>query len=80
MLEFWKSKWWTDIMIGVTGWENDWVDNLVSKEYKWDFTEISVKHISIKNNFGKYEYMSYILSSLVWGCYTADLDIICYPF
>jgi hypothetical protein len=41
MLEFWKSKWWTDIMIGVTGWENDWVDNLVSKEYKGDYRNFS---------------------------------------
>jgi hypothetical protein len=42
---------------------NDWVDNLVSKEYKGNSAEISGKlyiYIYIKNY--SYEYISYILS------------------
>ena len=53
----------TNIVIDVTGLRNDWVDNLVSKEYKGNSAEISGKlyiYIYIKNC--SYEYISYILS------------------
>jgi hypothetical protein len=33
---------------------NNWVDNLVSKEYKGNSVKISVKHISIKKKIGNY--------------------------
>jgi len=40
---------------------NDWVDNLVSKEYKGSSAEISGKLYIYKKNCS-YEYISYILS------------------
>jgi len=55
-------------VIDVTGWENNWVDNLVSKKYKGNSTEISRKYID-KKKIDNYEYMSYNLSLQVWDCY-----------
>jgi hypothetical protein len=41
---------------------NDWVDNLVSKEYKGNSAEISGKLYIYKKTNCSYEYISYILS------------------
>jgi hypothetical protein len=68
MLEFWKSKWWDRYCDWCYRLRNDWVDNLVSKEYKENSTEISGKYID-KKKFDNYEYMSYNLSLQIWDCY-----------
>jgi len=41
MLEFFKSKWWDEYCDWCYRLRNDWVDNLVSKEYKGNSVEIS---------------------------------------
>jgi hypothetical protein len=41
MLKFLKSKWWDEYCDWCYRLRNDWVDNLVSKEYKENFAEIS---------------------------------------
>ena len=59
MLEFFKSKWWDEYCDWCYRLINDWVDNLISKEYKGNSVEI-LEYIYIK--FGNYKYISYILS------------------
>jgi len=57
MLEFLKSKWWDEYCDWCYRLRNDWVDNLVSKEYKENSAEISEKLYIYKKKFGNYEYV-----------------------
>ena len=65
MLEFLKSKWWDKYCDWCYMLRNDWVDNLVSKEYKENSVEISIIYIYI----GNYKYISYIFEFTSWDCY-----------